>query len=32
MRCMALPVIVVQENIADIFAAILKEKAMAMTV
>lgn len=32
MRCMALPVIVVQESIADKFAAMLKEKAMAMKV
>ena len=32
MRCMALPVIVVQESIADRFLAMLKEKAMAMKV
>ena len=32
MRCMALPVIVVQESIADRFVALLKEKAMAMKV
>ncbi len=32
MRCMALPVVVVQENIADKFVALLKEKAMAMKV
>ena len=32
MRCMALPVIVVQESIADRFVAMLKEKAMAMKV
>ena len=32
MRCMALPVIVVQESIADTFVALLKEKAMAMKV
>ena len=32
MRCMALPVIVVQESIADKFVAMLKEKAMAMKV
>lgn len=32
MRCMALPVIVVQESIADEFAALLKKKAMAMKV
>ena len=32
MRCMALPVIVVQESIADKFVALLKEKAMAMKV
>ena len=32
MRCMALPVIVVQESIADKFVAMLKEKAMSMRV
>ena len=32
MRCMALPVIVVQESIADRFVALLREKAMAMKV
>ena len=32
MRCMALPVIVVQESIADKFVALLREKAMAMKV
>ena len=32
MRCMALPVVVVQESIADKFVALLKEKAMAMKV
>lgn len=32
MRCMALPVVVVQESIADKFVAMLKEKAMAMKV
>lgn len=32
MRCMALPVIVVQESIADQFVALLKKKAMAMKV
>lgn len=32
MRCMALPVVVVQESIADMFVAKLKEKAMAMKV
>ena len=32
MRCMALPVIVVQESIADKFVALLKEKAMALKV
>lgn len=32
MRCMALPVIVCQESIADKFVALLKEKAMAMKV
>ena len=32
MRCMALPVIVVQESIADKFVALLKKKAMAMKV
>lgn len=32
MRCMALPVVVVQESIADRFVALLKEKAMAMKV
>ena len=32
MRCMALPVIVVQESIADRFVAMLKKKAMAMKV
>lgn len=32
MRCMALPVIVVQESIADRFVALLKEKAQAMKV
>ncbi len=31
-RCMALPVVVVQESIADAFVALLKEKAMAMKV
>ena len=32
MRCMALPVIVVQESIADRFVAMLKKKAMALKV
>lgn len=32
MRCMALPVIVVQESIADKFVAMLKKKAMSMKV
>ncbi len=32
MRCMALPVIVVQESIADEFVALLKKKAMALKV
>ena len=32
MRCMALPVIVVQETIADKFVALLKEKAMKLKV
>lgn len=32
MRCMALPVIVVQESVADKFVALLKKKAMAMKV
>ena len=32
MRCMALPVIVVQESIADKFVALLKEKAQKMVV
>ena len=32
MRCMALPVVVVQESIADKFVALLKQKAMAMKV
>jgi len=32
MRCMALPVIVVQESIADKFVAVLKKKAMALKV
>ena len=32
MRCMALPVVVVQESIADRFVAMLKQKAMAMKV
>ena len=32
MRCMALPVIVVQESIADKFVALLKKKAMALKV
>ena len=32
MRCMALPVIVVQESIADKFVALLKKKAEAMKV
>ncbi len=32
MRCMALPVVVVQESIADDFVALLKEKAMALKV
>jgi len=32
MRCMALPVIVVQEGIADRFVALLKEKALAMKI
>ncbi|MBC8577730.1 CoA-acylating methylmalonate-semialdehyde dehydrogenase [Yanshouia hominis] len=32
MRCMALPVIVVQESIADRFVALLKKKAMALKV
>lgn len=32
MRCMALPVICVQDSIADQFVALLKEKAMAMKV
>ncbi len=31
-RCMALPVVVVQESIADKFVALLKEKAMAMKI
>ena len=32
MRCMALPVVVVQESIADRFVSMLKEKAMALKV
>lgn len=32
MRCMALPVVVVQESIADRFVAMLKEKALALKV
>ncbi len=32
MRCMALPVVVVQESIADRFVALLKKKAQALTV
>ena len=32
MRCMALPVIVVQESIADKFVALLKRKAMALKI
>lgn len=32
MRCMALPVVVVQESIADQFVALLKQKAMALKV
>lgn len=32
MRCMALPVVVVQESIADQFVALLKEKALAMKI
>lgn len=32
MRCMALPVVVVQESIADRFVAMLKEKAQKLTV
>lgn len=32
MRCMALPVVVVQESIADRFVQLLKEKAMALKV
>lgn len=32
MRCMALPVVVVQESIADRFTALLKERAMALKV
>lgn len=32
MRCMALPVVCVQESIADKFVALLKEKAMALKV
>ena len=32
MRCMALPVVVVQESIADRFTALLKKKAMALKV
>ncbi len=32
MRCMALPVIVVQESIADRFVALLKEKAMGLKI
>ncbi len=32
MRCMALPVIVVQESIADEFVALLKKKAMALKI
>ena len=32
MRCMALPVVVVQESVADKLVAMLKEKAMAMKV
>jgi malonate-semialdehyde dehydrogenase (acetylating)/methylmalonate-semialdehyde dehydrogenase len=32
MRCMALPVVVVQESIADQFVALLKEKALALKV
>ena len=32
MRCMALPVIVIQESVADQFVALLKKKAMALKV
>ena len=32
MRCMALPVVVVQESIADQFVALLKEKALALKI
>ena len=32
MRCMALPVVVVQESIADRFTALLKKKAEALKV
>ena len=32
MRCMALPVVVVQESIADKFVALLKKKAMALKI
>jgi malonate-semialdehyde dehydrogenase (acetylating)/methylmalonate-semialdehyde dehydrogenase len=32
MRCMALPVIVVEENIADVFVEKLREKALAMKI
>lgn len=32
MRCMALPVVVVQESVADKFVALLKQKAQALTV
>jgi len=32
MRCMALPVVVVQDSIADAFVALLKKKAMAMKI
>ena len=32
MRCMALPVIVVQESVADKFVALLKKKAMALKI
>ena len=32
MRCMALPVVVAQESVADRFVALLKEKALAMKV
>ena len=32
MRCMALPVVVVQESIADKFVALLKQKAMALKI